>query len=556
MRSPTSLRVRGRIADVCGMIALVIFALLFLYLTVAAFLGTTDMNLENRALENVEFLRDNVWMNLLLTVVFVSALLLLGRLIRRVELPVVEGVTVLAVLFLGVLWVLSALSSPTHDSLIVSRAAYQASHGDYTGITSDYFRRFPFQLGYVFFDEVLTRLFHLEDWYLGIELFNVAFLSLAYFALLRFTRLVFRSEQTLRLSALLMLACLPPILFCTFTYGNIPGIAFGCVGMWQLAAVFAEGKNAASPKKETVRVILHAAACAVSLGLSAAIKLNCMILFVAAAILLLLRLVRVPSWRETWKPLLTLGLCALCVWGIPAGIKAQYEARADFSFGDGIPMTSWAAMGLNEAYVAPGWYTYEYTVGNFTAHNYDPVSAGEASKAVIKDRLDYFKANPSYTADFFDKKLRSQWNEPSYQSIWTNQVRGQYGPKNPWASWVCGSGEYAVKGYMNVFQQSVFLLALAAAVLLFIRSVRGKDGMNPIRLSEGLMLPVTVIGGILYHALCEAKSQYALVYLMLLLPLAAYTADSLSAVLSPLTGKACRTLLSRIRAKKTQKTAK
>ena len=545
-------RIRNGFADFCGIAALGIFALIFAYLSVSAFIGTTDMNTENRALENVEFLRDSFLLNLVWTVLFTAALLGLGWLIRKVNLKILRGVTVLVVLFFGILWVLSALSAPTHDSLIVSRAAYQASEGDYSGITSDYFRRFPFQLGYVFFDEMLTRLFHLKDWYLGMELINVAFLALAYDALLRFMERVFKNETVVRLTALLMLTCVPPILFCTFTYGNIPGIAFGCLGLWQLSEVFAERKPTRSEKAHRIWTAVHAVLCAVCLGLSASIKLNCMILFVAAAIILVLRLIRRPALRESWKALLTLGLCVLCVWGIPAGIQKQYEARADFVFGDGIPMTSWVAMGLNEAFVAPGWYSYEYTVGNFSAHNYDPVAAGEVSKEVIRARLDTFREDPGYAADFFDKKLRSQWNEPSYQSIWTNQVRGQYGAKNPWAAWVCGDGEYTVKAYMNVFQQSVFLLALAAAVLLMIDAIRGKLRQDHAPLCEGLLLFVTVIGGFLYHALAEAKSQYSLVYLILLLPLAAFAAGRLyDAVI----GKAIPAALRRMPSKKTADSA-
>ena len=79
-------RIRNGFADFCGIAALGIFALIFAYLSVSAFIGTTDMNTENRALENVEFLRDSFLLNLVWTVLFTAALLGLGWLIRKVNL--------------------------------------------------------------------------------------------------------------------------------------------------------------------------------------------------------------------------------------------------------------------------------------------------------------------------------------------------------------------------------------------------------------------------------------------------------------------------------------
>ena len=62
---------------------------------------------------------------------------------------------------LGVLWVTMSLSAPTHDSYIVTAAGYAAAQGDLSRIDADYFIRFPFQLGYVFWTELWARLFGL-----------------------------------------------------------------------------------------------------------------------------------------------------------------------------------------------------------------------------------------------------------------------------------------------------------------------------------------------------------------------------------------------------------
>ena len=64
---------------------------------------------------------------------------------------------------------------------------------------------------------------------------------------------------------------------------------------------------------------------------------------------------------------------------------------------------------------------------------------------------------------------------------------------------------------MNQVQQLVFLGALLGMPGLWRRK----------RISQCL-LPVIVLGGLLYHLLFEAKSQYALPYFALLVPLAAW----------------------------------
>jgi len=64
---------------------------------------------------------------------------------------------------------------------------------------------------------------------------------------------------------------------------------------------------------------------------------------------------------------------------------------------------------------------------------------------------------------------------------------------------------------MKAWQQALYLLS---ALGLF-QCLRMK------RRTVLLILPVTVLGGFLYHMIFEAKSQYIFVYAMYLIPLAA-----------------------------------
>ena len=65
--------------------------------------------------------------------------------------------------------------------------------------------------------------------------------------------------------------------------------------------------------------------------------------------------------------------------------------------------------------------------------------------------------------------------------------------------------------YMNAAQNVVFGLAALGGV----RLMKRKNDM------AALALPVTILGGVLYHLLFEAKAQYAYPYMVYMLPLAA-----------------------------------
>ena len=497
-------RIQDKFSAVCTVFALCVLFLIMLYLSFIALCNTVDMNMNNSMLENVEFHGDNFIFNIIMLVVFAAVIYLYRRLISRVNVWIPIAVCCISVLILGIIWVFSSQSAPTHDSLIVSRAAYKASIGDYSSLRADYFKRFPFQLGYVLFSEIIIKLFRTGDNYLAVEVVNVVCLAVSYFSLLMATRRIFKNDSVTKILSLLFVACMPPILFCTFTYGNIPGLMFAALSIWQYTEI----------KEESKLNILHAVLCALFMGISVCIKKNFLIATVALIIIAAVEFLR----RIKLINAICILLCVISIAGCTKAVTLYYEKKADFEFGDGIPMVSWLCMGLNESTIAPGWYNGKYTVTNFHSHNMDPKLAGEASKEEIKKRLEVFSDDKAYRDDFFSKKVASQWNEPSYQSIWTNQVRGRYGEMGKWATYVCGDGEAKTKQYMNLFQQFIFCLCALSSVVII------KKHRN----IKAALFPTIIIGGFLYHLLFEAKSQYAISYFIFMIPLAAVAIEEIS----------------------------
>ena len=491
-----------------GIALLVALAMAFLF--IGCMLGTADMSTENAMQELITFQKDSLLKNigylLLFSALGVALILVLRRLgwLNRITRWHLSLAIFLWILITGSAWVLMSMSAPTHDSLIVTRAGIAAALGEMKYLQEDYFIRFPFQSGYVLWTELWARLFGLDhSSYLFMEFVNVICLALGEAALVLTTDKLFGRRDVTFATTLALAAFFQPVIFSTFLYGNIPGFCFAAWAVYLFVCYL---------KHDRWWVLAISAACLI---ISVSLKLNNMILLVAMGIILVAHLLRGKPLRR----LIALVLLCVSVLTLTNVAKLQYEKRLDKELGDGIPMISWMAMGLHDAPTAPGWYNGKYTVTNFHSAGNDPDVAGEKSKEVIKERLSYFADNPKEAADFFRDKILSQWSETTYQSLWNNQVRGQFMPKYGLAKYVCGEGEDTVKGWMDLGAQFLYGGMLIAAVYLVISQIK-KNPARPEDESALFLIPLIFLGGFLYHALFEAKSQYVITYVTFMIPYA------------------------------------
>ena len=486
--------------------AVLVLALVFAFLlgmTVSAFLGSAELNTNDPSGEHIEFVADNVFLNGILLALFLLALYLFHRHEDSWRVHRMERVLMVWIFLLGTAFIASTkLRAPIYsDSFLVTNAALRAAQGDLSPLEDVYFLRFPFQLGYVLYSELFFRaanlLLHgLPEGYktLALQEVNLLWLMFALHALIECCGLIFPDPKAKKLTVLLMFFCLQPVLSCTFLYGNVPAYACGMGAVWMFLRFLRDGR------------LRHALLCALLLTLGVVLKLNLLIFCVAIGGVWLLELLRRCSLRS-FICLLLAAACVLAGKGLPQRI---YEQRTNLRFGEGIPMLAWMAMGFSEGHAAPGWYKEDNTVDAFEASGYDPAATAEHAKSVLQERAAAFAADPKTALRFFSQKLCSQWNEPSYQSLWINEVHLSYSEKAGLYPVFCESGHRRTLGYMNQFEQLVFLGALLGTVLL-LRKGR--------RLPQAT-LALILLGGVLYHLLFEAKSQYALPYFLLLLPMA------------------------------------
>ncbi len=506
----------NRLEKTARLVISVFMILIMGFLTMVSFLHTTGMDI-TPDVESVSYHNDNLYINILLLIFSMALCYVVMPLLKNIPLWAELAFIAVWTIIIGLLWVYSSQSAPTEDSWRVTNASLCFAKDDFSPLDERYFKDYSFQLGYVFFNEVLIRIasiFGEVTDLLFLEALNVVFLAVTNIGIILLNIKIFSDERIRHLTVFLLAFCFQPILFSTFLYGIIPGLMFAVWAVYFEVAYFKDNK------------IIYAILSAVFIALAIMIKSNYNIVLIAV---IAIALVKLFSRKKYLYDLVYIILCAALALTITPTVKAMYENRSGIDLGDSVPYVSWIAMGLNEPILsglAPGWYNHTYTISNFEDNNFDASEASKDSVANIEERLGYFMSNPQYANDFFYEKTVSQWNETTYQSIWTNQVRGQYAEKGAFAAWVCNEGEGAVSGFMDIYAQLIFVGVLAGVIAC----TRRKDIFATI-------LPLIILGGFLYHLISEAKSQYAMPYFILMAGFAPYGLVSIYDLLAKKLGK-------------------
>jgi hypothetical protein len=116
---------------------------------------------------------------------------------------------------------------------------------------------------------------------------------------------------------------------------------------------------------------------------------------VAAA---LVSVVRALQTRRAGFLLMGLGIVVSSIFfqELPLWI---YTARTGVTFGDGIPISAWLAMGMHETVRGNGWYDHS-TVTIFTSTGYDSAATSAIAMEDLRQRISVFLEKTHHT-DFF-----------------------------------------------------------------------------------------------------------------------------------------------------------
>ncbi len=497
-----------RAADLLALFGLAVVALAALLLFGASlFFSAQLVALESSEGMRVSLAEQNALVSLS---AFVAGFLLL-RQIRRLSITrrtniVLGGAVILLITAFGALICVSLRAEPIYDAGVMYDIVRNLRFGDPSSVnlleTGNMYRyylvSYPFQLGYLSYLDAALAVIGRGQFLGALRLADVLLIASAYAGLMFITQELFADDHVTFVAILLLALCIPPVLYCASIYSQIPSFA---VSVWGVYAVCRFLKK---------RSVWSAVVATICFALSVYLKPNAWIVILASGIALFLNSIRTKNWR----PFALVFLIVLCAQPLPKLAQRYYEREIGTEFGAGYPLISWIAMSMQEGDQTPGWYDRDYNLEMKAAYAEDMDALAARSRSDIASGLERFEKDPTKALAYYGEKFATQWLEPTFMSVWS--VRGTADAesisKNVFAQWVLGD---SFSERLSVGLR-YYLILLYGGFLLCCAALLKK------RTEAQMILPLIILGGVLYHLIFEAQSRYALSYLPLLAPLAAY----------------------------------
>jgi len=177
---------------------------------------------------------------------------------------------------------------------------------------------------------------------------------------------------------------------------------------------------------------------------------------------------------------------------------------------DGIPMLAWVEMSLQDGGYSSGWYN-GYVVRVFVENNYNTTLTRVQVNEDFRNTLHQHISNPNRFITYMNRKIISQWTNPTFQCFWINQNRKTNLDVPNWSEDIIKQkGMYNILvQYMDIMETIIFFGTLIYIVMNF-KKIKFRD----------MFFAIVFIGGFIFHIIWEAKGQYTLTYFILIIPYA------------------------------------
>lgn len=407
------------------------------------------------------------------------------------------NIALLVLLALGMVYiVLSGGYYPKYDQRTVMELAAALREGDGSSFeVGGYLFKYPHQMGTVLYFQILSAVFGNLN-YIAFELVNILFILGTYVLLVKIGGEIWREKEENTGGGILLVCLLfwPYLFYASYLYGTVTGLFFALLSFYMMLLY--------EKRLGLIQLLLGGVAMAVAV----VIKTNYLIFLIAEVLYLVLS--GCCAVKKDRKKILALVIFIAVLFGFLALSKAGINSYTRYVNGkekvEGIPMATYIAMGLQDGKSAPGWYNgYNNTV--YEENGFDAEKTLEAAKEEIRKIISGYPQNLSASISFFVKKIASQWNNPTFQSLWLLEEReGRDG-----LLWLMeGKGRVIYIFLVNLFQTWI----LAGAFLYSILDMK-KGGLKE------TLLALTFMGGFGFHLFWEAKAMYTIPFFLLLIPL-------------------------------------
>ena len=499
-----------RLEKIGKYVVLILWGGIILYLTVLSFLGTSAEAKRNIAAEGeipqyspqIYYLPDNPWKHILFLVVFTLICLGTKYVLCKREAKTNRTISdrtwllggMISFLLIGTFYVFCTQFRPGSDPAKLQLVASEMMQGNFGQfLEGEYMHRYPFQSGFLLVVYYVMKLFG-ETEFVVMQFLNVLAVAIACYYIYKSVQLIF--HKNIRLGWLAEISFVPILLYTSFVYGNLLSFAAA------MAAVYFEFSFFDNEKMS------HAVFSAILISLAVILKSNSLIIFCAMSIYALCKLV-----FKTNRIKVSLYIFMLIAFYIIGNkvVESWTENITGIQMSKGMPKIAWAAMGLEDGGMAPGYWTGS-SVALYTENNYDYAKTSDAAMRVIEERIQYYLDDWREGLNFFGRKIAAQWNEPTFQGIMISEGRPSERQIPGWiVSMIEGTGRIYLSEALNIFQTWVYFGALLYVIFFF----------KKCSLDE-LIFAVIMMGGFIFHLVWEGKSQYVMLYFFCLIPYAVF----------------------------------
>ncbi len=392
-------------------------------------------------------------------------------------------------LILALYLVINTQFEPLGDSSILWDIACRMLEGNYTDFQYlGYAERHFNQMGALFFLKALAGVAGAENQFV-LQLINVAALGIFQLCLKKIGSQLF-GKTVGDVTLIVCVLFFPLSLYVVFTYFNLISWALIALGIQQEISLFQTGR------KHHLILMIFAVFSAVQLKSFSLIAVIAMVIY---------------SCYEGLRRKKIMALLGMITAILLVVIANGYMKRTILSHTGAeelrtMPAWGYVAMGMQESYMAPGWYngvhdrTYMECAG-------DKALMKDTFSEMIRLRLQEFRQDPGYAVNFYYHKMASQWNNPSFQGFWFGEISDA---KVTVPEWIRSIYTGPIREKLNNYLD-LMLTLIHTGVLLWLIT-----GWKEIRLIH-LLPGIYFLGGFLFLIFWEAKCQYTLGFFIFLL---------------------------------------
>lgn len=244
------------------------------------------------------------------------------------------------------------------------------------------------------------------------------------------------------------------------------------------------------------------------MSLSCMFRMNNLIWLIAMVIYLILDLLKNKyDSKEILKHVLIIFAVILIVVMPGEILKLSLMNKYDIDKETSFPAIGFIYLGMIDGERTSGWFDW----GTAEMGWNNPKESKEMYKSLAKEKLDYYIKNPRKFIKFYITKITTMWTENTYESIWNNM---SFNNSNEAGKETHENDEKLsrIREITFPLQKGVILSIFLCSAVILIQNRKKLE-------NEVILLVLIFLGGLSFHTIWEAKSRYAIPYIVALIPL-------------------------------------